>query len=554
MKKIILLLSLTTASIFVNFADVNAQKTYTGLLANMDGLTIGDMANISQTDFQYGTARSMAMAGALSSLGADASTMSTNPAGLGLFQRSEFTFTPLITSQKSKNSATNYQDNTKTSFSIGNMALVSTYRSNNSSGLISFSMGVAYNRITDLNYNTSFFQSSMGRETSIGQYFSDQLSNSGVSLSQLQSSGNDIWYDSNISTDIWGAVLGYGVGLADWSDIDGWNPGWIGEDANVGHYVNMQSRGAIGEYDISVGANISNKIYIGATMGIMNIHQELYVNYSEDYIYADDRVVTGDYDMNYSHYNQTAIINGIGVNFKLGVIYRPIPAFKLSFAVHTPTTISLDREYQAAESSSVFVNKSIDEDEEIYTDSNGNAYFEEYSLLLQDYNEEGWSYNTPTRIIAGASYIIGNRALLSVDYQRDWYNGMRMTSAPTGINIFDYENQANLYLHASNSLRVGGEFKVTPAVALRAGYGFTNSITSSDNDVTYSPVSPVVESTKFFSAGVGFAVSKTLSIDLAYMNHTTYYSKFQLFGIDGGDIYSFDIVRNNFAFTTSFRW
>ncbi len=528
-------------------------QNYTGLLANLDGLTVGDMVNLSQTDFQYGTARSMAMSGALSSLGADASTMATNPAGMGLYQRSEFTFTPLITSQKSKNSATNYQDNTKTTFSVSNAAFVSTIKGSSSgSGLVSFTMGVGYNRMMDLNYNTSFFQSSSGRESSIGQYFSNQLSSSSMTQSQIQNGGSDIWYDSNATTDIWGAILGYKVGLVDYNDTDGWHPGWIGDNADVGHFVDMQSRGSIGEYDISMGANISNKFYVGATLGVVHLHQELNINYSEDYLYPEGQTPSGDYEMTYSHYNQTAILNGIGVNFKLGMIYRPIAALKLAFAVHTPTSISIDREYQAAASSSVFVNTSTP-DEGIYTDSNGNAYFEEYTPLIQDYNEECWRYNTPTKIIAGASYIIGNRALVSVDYERDWYNSMRMTSAPTGINLYDYENQANIYLNASNSLRIGGEFKVTPAVALRGGYGFTSNITSSDN-IYDTPLSPVVKGTNFFSAGIGFAISEGFNIDLAYMNHTTHYSDFQLFGLSGSDIYSLDIVRHNFALTAAVKW
>ena len=79
---------------------VSAQS-YSGLLANVDGVSVGDISNISRTQFQYGTARSMAMGGALSSLGADASVMATNPAGLGMYSRSELTITPLVTVQKS---------------------------------------------------------------------------------------------------------------------------------------------------------------------------------------------------------------------------------------------------------------------------------------------------------------------------------------------------------------------------------------------------------------------------------------------------------------------
>ncbi len=544
MKKIIFILAATLLS----HIGSNAQN-YTGLLANIDGLTVGDMANISQTQFQYGTARNMAMAGALSSLGADVSVMATNPAGLGMYSKSEISVTPMITSQRSNHNASNYMDNSKTSFSMSNVAMVATIPTAYSNqGLLSFSIGFAYNKTADLNYNTSFYSTSSGRTTSIGQFFSNQLNDNNISLSQVEGNNNPTWND--ITTDIWGAVLGYKVGLCDNAD-DEWSPSWIGEDAQVGHYVTMESIGSVGEYDISMGANISNKFYIGATLGIIHLDQRINYNYSEDYTYAEDRTIS-DYEMNYSHYNQTAILNGSGVNFKIGVIYRPVPEFRVSFAVHTPTAYTIDREYQAAAASSVKVNTSTPEDD-INPDSSGNATFSGTSPLLGDYDEYGWYFNSPTRILFGASYLLGNRAIVSVDYQRDWYNRMRMTSAPYGINIYDYENQSEIYFKATNTLRIGGEFRVTPNVSLRAGYGFSSSIVAND-DIVYAPASPTIESTKYYSAGVGFAVNHNCTIDFAYMRHISNYTDFQLFGIDGGQIYSLNIARNNFAMTTSVRW
>lgn len=43
-----------------------------------------------------GTARSAAMGGAFGALGGDLSTLSTNPAGIGVFRKSEAAFTPLL--------------------------------------------------------------------------------------------------------------------------------------------------------------------------------------------------------------------------------------------------------------------------------------------------------------------------------------------------------------------------------------------------------------------------------------------------------------------------
>src|SRR5688500_7572759 len=49
-----------------------------------------------------GTARIQGIAGAQHALGADAATMAGNPAGLGLYRRSEFTFSPGFTFNDTK--------------------------------------------------------------------------------------------------------------------------------------------------------------------------------------------------------------------------------------------------------------------------------------------------------------------------------------------------------------------------------------------------------------------------------------------------------------------
>src|SRR3954466_4771231 len=47
-----------------------------------------------------GTARYVSMGGAFGALGADFSSLSYNPAGIGLYRKSEFTFTPSIYAEK----------------------------------------------------------------------------------------------------------------------------------------------------------------------------------------------------------------------------------------------------------------------------------------------------------------------------------------------------------------------------------------------------------------------------------------------------------------------
>ena len=60
------------------------------LVASAQGATDG--YNFSQTDLK-GTARFMSMGGAFGALGGDLSTLSQNPAGIGVYRHSEIGFT-----------------------------------------------------------------------------------------------------------------------------------------------------------------------------------------------------------------------------------------------------------------------------------------------------------------------------------------------------------------------------------------------------------------------------------------------------------------------------
>ena len=72
------ILALLSAALFAT-APASAQSSG-GLLMDRDIVTPSDLFELSQTTFSLGTARSMAMAGAFTSLGADLTSMAINPA------------------------------------------------------------------------------------------------------------------------------------------------------------------------------------------------------------------------------------------------------------------------------------------------------------------------------------------------------------------------------------------------------------------------------------------------------------------------------------------
>ncbi len=67
--------------------------------------TFEDAVQFSRT-LNWGTARSAGMAGAFGALGGDLSTLSSNPAGIGVFRKSEVSITPSLNFANTK--ATDY--------------------------------------------------------------------------------------------------------------------------------------------------------------------------------------------------------------------------------------------------------------------------------------------------------------------------------------------------------------------------------------------------------------------------------------------------------------
>ena len=83
-----------------------------GMLGLSPVFSQNEIDALRYSQHQYGgTARFRSMAGAFGALGGDFSVLSLNPAGIGIYRKSEFTFTPSFFSQKTTsdfNGSNNY--------------------------------------------------------------------------------------------------------------------------------------------------------------------------------------------------------------------------------------------------------------------------------------------------------------------------------------------------------------------------------------------------------------------------------------------------------------
>ena len=133
-----------------------SQYEFGGLVLSNDAMSTSDLFSLSQQRFNFGTARSMAMGGAFTSLGADQASMVINPAGLGMYSRGEIALTPMMTfSQASTpaglapSGAMPFGSNSKNRFAIGNFGGVfNVYEGTGK--LLSVNFGIGYNRAANL--------------------------------------------------------------------------------------------------------------------------------------------------------------------------------------------------------------------------------------------------------------------------------------------------------------------------------------------------------------------------------------------------------------------
>ena len=536
-------------ALLVVAGSASAQYRYGGLVMDRDGMMSNDMYTLAQPSFGFGTARSMSMAGAFTSLGGDLSSMGINPAGLGMYRSNEVSITPMMGFQRADNSAADWGKNTNNRFAMSNFGVAFNLYEGSGS-LVSVNMALGYNRVADLNYTYGY--SSMSAPSSfpyrsINDAFVRQMGQGGVfpdSNGALNYDYSDAYY--------WGGMLAYNNYLLD-VETDNLGDYWtsasrLGANASVGHTVGEESRGSVGEYDVAMGMNFANKLYIGATLGVQMVNWRRQIYYSEDYIY-DSTPLYGDGTplpegaaAQWMDYNQAVDIDGVGLNFKLGAIYRPIPSLRLGAAIHTPTYYDLDRTYQA------------------YMASNFNSSGDT-TPALDDNGENSWIFTSPTRMMLGASYSFGRFAVVSVDYERAWYNGMRVREIPYGFDIrpSEYKQEFKDNFKATNILRAGVEIKPLQFLALRVGYGINDSTLRNAYSAYYNR--PLTYRVACYSTGVGFAIGRA-TLDLAYQHLVQSQTSYMLYyAMDEGGIfdtaspyYSTEYKRNNVILTLGFRF
>ena len=472
-----------------------------------------------------------------------------------MYQRNEISVSLGLGITRAKNyNAYNYGDNNSVRCAINNVgASFKVYESSGALTAINFAFG--YNKTADYNYDISY--DGPATISSLADAFADIANANGLVLNAnnkiTDRNGN---YDYDMDPYYWSTVMGYKGGLINLGS-NGWYPDEIAPGAQMLQYTNLSSRGSAGEFSFAFGFNISNIVYLGASLDVQSISRKQSIYYSEYIDYAEGAqpdATAYPYQLQQFELGQSINVNGSGVGAKFGVVVRPIKALRIGFAVHTPTYYSLAYRYSASLSS---VARNAGGVPDAQGNVNDYLYADEDTPVLQDGGEYRWTYTTPTRLLVGVSYAIGQYAVLSVDYQYDAYRALKLNYSPADTGYTNDTFRHNL--RGTHAFRAGVEAKPLPWLALRVGGGYRSKVLNESYDfVAFSE--PVADTSWYASAGVGFRLSDVTSIDVAYQYCNTRYSDYYSYYTRLGDtpnaspLYGLDLINHNIALTFAFRF
>jgi len=456
---------------------------------------VTDALRYSQTD-NTTSSRFKALGGAQTAVGGDISSLSGNPAGLGLFTKSELSFTPYFGNYGNDGTYLNQtQSGKKNQLGIsqfGGVFYAPTTRqkgSNVTEGLLSFNVALGYNKTNDFNNNIVF--GGTNGSSSIADFFADQangLSNPVPTPTQLKDGYNNYKSGYNLP---YAAYENY---LIDYVTA---NNAWAPSTRLGSTQYNSEVRsGYQSEFNIGFGGNYSNKLYFGGTISFTSLK----LNSDRVFNEIGTDFSNGKYNLNFSENTQT---KGSGFNAKLGLIYKINSIVRLGASYQSPTWYTVDDSY----------NQNLVNQKNPY-----NVQFDQYNSTF--------NIRTPGKVTAGIALFAKNYGFLTVDADYINYKDLHLSSDARNDAAVMAQNNKDIqaiYTDAIN-LRAGVEGRLSDNFSLRAGYSqLGNPYADKSNDAYQR---------KSYSGGLGYRQNDFYA-DATFVNtqYNSYYKAYDLVGL-----------------------
>lgn len=405
-----------------------------------------------------GTARSMSMGGAFGALGADLACLSGNPAGIGMYRRGDAGISTGLASQKTKvNIAGQFGNANQLSGSTTNLGIALSYPSVNPDWPVTT---LAVTNTRRANYNERVRIDDAPLDGTLLDVF----------LGEAMGANPDELYNLSPFT----SSLAWETYLLNPHPNN--NPtDYISEIPSGGAYATkiIERSGHLNETNIGLGSGFQERLYIGASIGIVS------VEFDEKAIH-NERPRIDSLELAEWEYQELLTVEGSGVNFKVGINLALTNWLRAGVAYHTRSRIGFTDEYST----------------KIRSDFKDGESFDSSS----PFNRLEYVVLTPSRLIASGAFILGKMGIITADYERvDYGSGMLKPQALSGPDPYNFETEneaASQLYNLSHAARVGCEFRIQRNWRLRAGAGMETS--------PFSPAAEIDADASRYTGSMGF--------------------------------------------------
>ncbi len=262
-----------------------------------------------------------------------------------------------------------------------------------------------------------------------------------------------------------------------------------GETRTLSRTGSVKTAGAQYQWSIAYAGNYMDKLFFGASLGLATLRYDFERQYREDsFSFSDD---PGYNPLAYLELSERINIEGSGINFTIGLIYRPMDNLQMGASLSTPTWYRLTDIYTSS------VTASWNDTRSTRTEETAEPLISEYTL------------RTPMRTSLGVAWFFSKNGFVAADIEWLDPGKARYRSQIADIS-FDAENQGirQSFTRVIN-YRLGSEYRLN-IFRLRAGLNYmANPLVS--HAANYRLFS--------LSAGAGIRL-RTFYTDLALMHST----------------------------------
>jgi hypothetical protein len=388
---------------------------------------------------QSGTAKVNGMGGSFTALGADISNTVVNPAGLGFYNKSEFSISPFFGSNFSTASYIgNSLDNRQTDLKMGQVGAVFSSRGTGTRKKRS-SWAINYSNL--VNFNNSYSYGGANNKSSISDYFAQRATGRNISSTALDGEFNtNTGQAQNIT------ALAYQAFLID--PFENNEYGASETSIPVNQLGNVRTKGGLGQINVGYGANYDNKTYLGLGIGIQNLSHTTLTELSE--AFPQGKL------LNSFRFYDELYVSGTGLNINAGLIYKIVENVRVGASITSPTAMRVEETYIA----------------NIDVSQKPNTFTTPYPTVSTVPNDFNYRVTSPLRASTGVSVFLPKKmGALNLDLEYVGYSRMGVKDSEDAK--WSSEQRAGIQNQFKDVINVkgGGELRFGMA-RIRGGLGY----------------------------------------------------------------------------------